>query len=548
MAIFLEMPNGDRLEFPDGTADNVIQSAGDKYMRELPGQMALEGMSGFDKFAAGAGQRLANWGRGAGQYLGMVSKEDVDAAKTRDAALMSTTPAKIGDAVTTMAAGLPTLLVPGANTVTGGAIVGGLMGALEQTGTGDSALMNTAAGAGFGGAGQAVANRAARAIGDRFGRKVIEGFDARQLNAPKDAALQAGRELGYVINPAQSNAAGFGARQIQGLGGKYAIDQNVSLRNQSVTNQAVRSELGIPENVPVTEGAISKVISDAWKQGYEPVKMLGRINWSPTYKAEIESLSKGAPGSLLDNAGAESIEQLANKLNFTQISGREALSTLRDLRTKAQGLYKQHGRNQDQATLALAQAHQRGADALEALIEENAFHKGQAGIVPKLREARQRMAKAFDVDRALTDATGNVSARDLATALDRGAPLTGNLEKIARFASNFPDAVKPVETIGASANPTRADTLLSILSGLTGSAAFGPAGVAAAALPYASRQAALSTALSPMMQNMMARPSYGPGILSTLGFTTGRPLLKGAAPGASVYGAGLLPLPYTIQQ
>lgn len=548
MPVILEMPNGDRLRFPDDTPDQVIQQAGDRYMKELPGQMALEGMSGFEKFAAGAGQRLSNWGRGLGQYVGATSQQDVDEAKTRDAALMSTTPAKAGDAAMTMATGLATLPIPGANTVAGGALIGGLMGAAEQTGTGDSTLANIGMGTALGGVGQYGANKLAAGMGRRFGQKIIEGADQRALNAPKDSALQAGRELGYVINPAAASKPGIAARQMQGLAGKHALDQNVSLRNQAVTNQAVREELGMAPTARLTENALEAVRRSAWKEGYEPVKMLGKINWSPTYKAELKALSRGTPGSLLDNASAANIEKLVEKIDFKQISGRQALSTLRDLRHTANALFKQYGRNADQSTQAMAHAHWKAADALEDLIEENAFHKGRDTIIPGLRAARARIAKSYDVEHALTEASENVSAKKLARTFEKAPKrMSGNLEKIARFAGNFPDAVKPVENIGASVNPTRVDTHMSLLMGGIGAGGLGPAGIAAGALPQISRNVALRGALSPAVQRSIANPKYGPGLLSTAGFKYGRPLLRGAAPGAG-YAAGVGLLPYAVQQ
>lgn len=48
------------------------------------------GMSGADKFFAGAGKAVVDTGRGLGQMMGLVSREDVAESRKRDAALMDT--------------------------------------------------------------------------------------------------------------------------------------------------------------------------------------------------------------------------------------------------------------------------------------------------------------------------------------------------------------------------------------------------------------------------------------------------------------------------
>jgi hypothetical protein len=94
-----------------------------------------DGMSTFGKFAAGAGQAVANAGRGLGQIVGMVSDEDIADARKRDAALENTAAGKIGNIAGNVAMFAPTAMIPGANTVTGAATIGALTGGLTTPGT-----------------------------------------------------------------------------------------------------------------------------------------------------------------------------------------------------------------------------------------------------------------------------------------------------------------------------------------------------------------------------------------------------------------------------
>lgn len=119
------------------------------------------GMSGFEKFVAGYGKAGADLVRGAGQRLGIVAQDDIDEMKRLDAPLMSGA-GFAGNIAGNVAAFLPTALVPGANTVTGAAATGAVMGALAPTASDESVLGNIATG-GLAGGGGVLAGRAVNA-------------------------------------------------------------------------------------------------------------------------------------------------------------------------------------------------------------------------------------------------------------------------------------------------------------------------------------------------------------------------------------------------
>lgn len=110
-----------------------------------------EGMSGFEKFRAGVGKSIYDTARGLGQVVGLTSRDDVREARKRDAALMSTGAGMAGNLTGNVAQMLPLAFVPGAGTVKGAAIIGGLTGAAQQSeGTGET-LQNMALGGAAGG-------------------------------------------------------------------------------------------------------------------------------------------------------------------------------------------------------------------------------------------------------------------------------------------------------------------------------------------------------------------------------------------------------------
>lgn len=163
-----------------------------------------DGMSGPQKFLAGVGRGMTELARGAGQRLGMVSQADIDEARRLDAPLMRSGAGSAGDITGKIAAALPAVLIPGANTVAGAAAVGAGQGLLEPTSGDESVLRNMATGA-AGGAGGVMAGRvlmggaqAAKALVEPFtgkGRDQIAGRVLARFAADpaKIAAARGGR-------------------------------------------------------------------------------------------------------------------------------------------------------------------------------------------------------------------------------------------------------------------------------------------------------------------------------------------------------------------
>lgn len=109
-AIFeVELPDGKILEIeaPANTSPDVIKQRAKQYRYETmkaeldrrngtDGGDPTEGMSTFDKVRAGVGKSIADTGRGLGQLVGLVSREDVDRANALDESLMRTGAGKGG--------------------------------------------------------------------------------------------------------------------------------------------------------------------------------------------------------------------------------------------------------------------------------------------------------------------------------------------------------------------------------------------------------------------------------------------------------------------
>lgn len=123
-----------------------------------------DGMSGVDKFRAGAGKAMVDMWRGGKQLLNIGDQDalqrEIDDAKKMDAPLMKSGAGMAGNLVGNVAASLPTALVPGANTLTGATALGAGLGLLSPTASDESALEQAT----IGGLGAGALNAAGRVL------------------------------------------------------------------------------------------------------------------------------------------------------------------------------------------------------------------------------------------------------------------------------------------------------------------------------------------------------------------------------------------------
>lgn len=194
---------------PDGaTQEQAFQILQSQLQQKPASANPTEGMSTAERFFAGFGKQLADWGRGAQQLNAgdaTVSPEagiataattvdqsarraqlDADEAEARklDAPLMSTTPGKVGAMAASAA---PFVLAP--EGYAGAAGAGALEGLLAPTQGGESRAANAALGAGAGVAGQAVGALAGRLI------RPIGNYLTADRQAATDVLLHAGVPL-----------------------------------------------------------------------------------------------------------------------------------------------------------------------------------------------------------------------------------------------------------------------------------------------------------------------------------------------------------------
>lgn len=187
---------------------------------------ATSNMSTTEKVLAGAGKAFADTGRGVGQLLrkvmpdkaadsiGLPTQADIDEAKRLDAPLMKTTAGKVGNIGGSVAIALPTVFIPGAQSVAGSAAVGAGMGFIQPVASDESRLKNTLVGGALGGAAPVVARtiaagaKGAKALVEPFtegGRQAIAGRTLQRFGV--DAADVAGATSAPTVTGATQTLA-----------------------------------------------------------------------------------------------------------------------------------------------------------------------------------------------------------------------------------------------------------------------------------------------------------------------------------------------------
>lgn len=464
----VRLPDGTIVQnVPDGMTQAQLMARIDQSRRPTPVKIGAEGFGdalrsvlGEQSWAgrnlAGAGTAASNLYQGGKQMLGMGDEQAIQANR------IMAEEAPVGALAGNVALLAPTAMIPGANTLAGAGVVGATSGLLQPTQGDESRLTNTAVGGALGAGGQYLGTKAGAALQTQLAKYAAERSGAQTRNAVRDATLQAGQDAGYVVPPSAVNPTFLGNR-LESVGGKAAIGQDAAARNQAVTNALARKAVGLADDTPVTSAALESVRKTA----------------SAPYQ-EVAGLSKIAA---------------------------QDLEALKVARHEAQAYFKHYNVSADPASLAKAKAARALSESLEQSIEAEAQAAGRPALVDQLREARKTIAKTYDLGRAVNDGTGDVSAPVLGRLLDKGKPLTAEMETIAKFNKAFPQYTREGAKSPA-AGVSKSEALAAALLATGGAAAGGPMGMIAGALPLASGPAR-ALALSKALQST---PNYSAGV------------------------------------
>lgn len=393
---------------------------------------------------AGYGKVGADLVRGAGQWLGMVDRNDVAESRRLDAPLMATTAGKVGNFVGNAVPLAGASMLPGANTLLGATALGAGAGALApSTSTGETARNVLLGGAG-GAAGQAVANVAGRLVAGQVARNTAATTGGTQ----RTAAAQAASDAGYVIPPEDlGQGGGIVTKVLSGVGGKIKTAQEASQRNQAVTNDLAKKALGLQPGDALDVPALA-AIRDKAGQAYDVVKNSGTITADPAYTQALDAIAaqsstaaKAFPGAVKSD-----IPDLVAALKQPTFDADGAVEMTKVLRKGADKAFASGDKD-------LGSAMRKASDALEGMMERHLQAAGNPDALQAFQEARQLIAKTYSVQKGLNATTGDVAAGALAKQLEKQKPLSNELLTIAQAGQAFPKATQALKEAPKSLSP-----------------------------------------------------------------------------------------------
>lgn len=300
---------------------------------------------------------------------------------------------------------------------------------------------------------------------------------------PEVTPLKTANDLGYSIMPSEAAIKGGSApigKLVEGLAGSAKTGVSAVMKNQPITNSLAAADiartapdLGITSKTELTPQLLDQARAPN-NAVYAQVSKLGRIQTDNTFRSDLNNIGR-TPGNSFPGAVDPDIQGLRDIYNVPHFDAADAVLQIRNLRKNATANYKAAAANQVKNAPMLgelADAQQGIADALENQLDRfvgsPADKIGNPKLIQDWRQARKNLAIINTVDNSIKEGTTDVSAEALAKQLNKGAPLSGNLQKIADMQNNFPISIRDVTRV-------RNKVPINALEGIMGTAGLGSA-------------------------------------------------------------------------
>ena len=327
----------------------------------------------------------------------------------------------------------------------------------------------------------------------------------QKLNAVRDDTLREGQAQGFVVTPGSVTPT-IGNMLLERIGGKTRVEQLAGVRNQKVTDSLARRAIGLPDDAPLTRDAMRDIRAQEYAAGYAPLANIGRVVADADFKQALQDVTDAFTGASKSFKGAapQDVQKLVKPYNVADFDAADAIAATRTLRENARNNF-QKGEG------ALGRAQIAVSNALEAQLERSlqvSNNPQAAALLDEFRNSRKRMAVSHAIEDAIVEGTGSVDARKLASDLQKGKLLTGELETAAKFANTFKRVVMTPGAVGTPATQTFGGVGMSTRGIIGGATAGLPGGIAAAFLPELAAAGAQRYMLSGPAQRG-ALPAYG---------------------------------------
>lgn len=338
--------------------------------------------------------------------------------------------------------------------------------------------------------GAALAGNALAVGGAKMANRALEQSRQKAAAAVAENAANAPfREAGLAAPPSMTNPT-LTNRVMEGIAGGTKTEQALSAGNQPKFNRLIAEDLGLPPNTTITTKLLESIRQQEGR-AYADLK-LSKYFADDEFRQEVRGLRSQIAVEMPEMSN-KAVDDLVAGLSKDEFSGATTVELVKRLRYKASVNYKNRI---DPEKLELAQAQSGAAEALERLIERNLAAVGEEAKLAAFQAARTRIAKSWQAENALNDATGNIAARDYAGK--KG--LTGGSKVVGDFASKYPKSSQTIDS-ATKANP------FSVVDALFSGGAAAVTGNPLLMSGVLARPAARGVITSPQYQRLMGVPS-----------------------------------------
>lgn len=438
-------------------------------------QQVLEQMNPIERGLAGIGGGMMGLYLGAKQRLGLADQNEINDFRANMDPLAATKAGLVGQVIGAGAAAAPAMLIPGANTALGAALVGGGTGALQPTKADESVLQNVGLGAAGGVAGKYIGDIAAKgasALNNKIGSALAERLQpqnipldevssaAAGLTDAQRSAAAAGKQLGMKLTPGQATGS-KPLQMVEAAAESYPITagpfSNIKQTNQTVLNQQAAKAIG--ETSKTVDSTVLGRAADRIGGVYDEVKATGNRTIDPDqFLNNLGDIEKNYEGLIGEGTKSIADHPLVKRLMNYAAKGDASAEQLADLGsklTKASNQAMTSPMGDRQLGMALGDVKSQVDDLLQAgLPSELAQRFGDA------RSQYRNLMVLTSRKNIVNPSNGNVNGRALASALqakDRAGFLFGRNESplydAARFSQAFPAIVGDSGTATRSFNP-----------------------------------------------------------------------------------------------
>jgi hypothetical protein len=248
-----------------------------------------------------------------------------------------------------------------------------------------------------------------------------------------DAAKEANR-LGISLDPAISNPTTSNKLRELAIDPATMHDALSEINKPKWANVA-KTEMGIPETTPLTSNKPFEQARAKIAAPYENIRKIETLAPDETVVNKIEGLYDTGliGGKTSENAIHGLIQEAVEQVN-KGMNGSKVLDNISNLRKKASKVYNSNAATPEM--IDVADTRMGIANALEDLIEVNVKNPDE---LTAFRKARADMARSYAYEGATDISTGYIDPQKLNRMLNKGIPLSGDAEAMARIAGNYPE-------------------------------------------------------------------------------------------------------------